>query len=66
MRAIFNAFVDKVFVSKEKITVHIRADFSLLAETVTNEQLSGVIHHLPTVKVEKVLNRKTHIHGRLS
>ena len=63
MRAMFNAFVDKVVVSKEKITVHLRTDFSLLCE-VTNEQLSGVIHSLPTVKIEKVINRKKHIHGK--
>ena len=63
MRAMFHAFVDKVVVSKEKITVHIRTDFSLLCE-VTNERLSGVIHSLPTVRVEKVINRKKHIHGK--
>lgn len=64
MRAMFYAFVEKVIVSKEKITVHIRTEFSLLSE-VTNEQVSGVIHSLPTVKLEKVINRKKHIHGRL-
>ena len=63
MRLIFSTFVEKVIVSREKITVHIRADFSLMA-TVTNEQVSGVIHSLPTVKVEKVINRKKHIHGK--
>ena len=64
MRVMFHTFIDKVFVSKEKITVHLRADFSLMSETVTNEQLSGVIHSLPTVTVEKVINRKKHIHGK--
>ncbi len=64
MRLIFSTFVEKVIVSREKITVHIRADFSLMA-TVTNEQVSGVIHSLPTVKIEKIINRKHHIHGRL-
>lgn len=64
MRVMFHTFIDKVFVSKEKITVHIRTDFSLMSETVTNEQLSGVIHSLPTVRVEKVINRKKHIHGK--
>lgn len=65
MRVMFYTFVDKVFVSKEKVTVHIRADFSLMSETVTNEQLRGVIQSLPTVKLEKIINRKKHIHGRL-
>lgn len=64
MRVMFHTFIDKVFVSKEKVTVHIRADFSLMSETVTNEQLSGVIHSLPTVKVEKIIPRKKHIHGK--
>lgn len=63
MRLIFSTFVEKVIVSREKITVHIRADFSLMA-TVTNEQVSGLIHSLPTVKVEKVITRKKHIHGK--
>ena len=64
MRVMFHTFIDKVFVSKERITVHIRTDFSLMSETVTNEQVSGVIHSLPTVKFEKVINRKKHIHGK--
>ena len=64
MRVMFHTFVDKVFVSKERITVQIRTDFSLMSETVANEQLSGVIHSLPTVRVEKVINRKKHIHGK--
>lgn len=64
MRVVFHTFIDKVFVSKERITVQIRTDFSLMSETVANEQLSGVIHSLPTVRVEKVINRKKHIHGK--
>ena len=63
MRAMFHAFVEKVDVNNEKITVHIRTDFSLLA-TVANEQLSGVIHSLPTVTIEKVINRKKNVHGK--
>lgn len=64
MRVMFHTFIDKVFVSKERITVQIRTDFSLMSETVANEQLSGVIHSLPTVKIEKVIPRKKHIHGK--
>lgn len=63
MRLMFATFIEKVVVSREKITVHIRADFSHMA-AVTNKQLTGVIHHLPTVKIEKVINRKKHIHGK--
>ena len=63
MRVMFHTFIDKVVVNREKITVHIRADFSLMSE-VTNEQVSGVIHSLPTVNIEKVINRKKHIHGK--
>lgn len=64
MRIMFYTFIDKVSVSKEKVTVHVRTDFSLMSETVTNEQLSGVIHTLPTVTIEKVINRKKHLNGR--
>lgn len=63
MRLMFATFVEEIVVSRERITVHIRADFSRMA-AVTNEQVSGVIHHLPTVTIEKVLNRKKHIHGK--
>lgn len=64
MRIMFHTFVEKVLVSKEKVTVHIRTDFSLMSRTVTNEQLSGVIHSLPTVRAEKVINRKKILRGR--
>lgn len=64
MRVIFHTFIDKVYVSKERVTVHIRADFSLMSEAVANEQLGGVIHSLPTVRIEKLIARKKHIHGK--
>lgn len=64
MRIMFHTFIDKVFISKERVTVHIRTDFSLMSETVANEQLRGVIHSLPTVTIEKVIPRKKHIHGK--
>lgn len=63
MRLMFATFVEKVVVSRERITVHIRADFSHMA-AVANKQLTGVIHHLPTVNIEKVINRKKHVHGK--
>lgn len=63
MRVIFHTFIENVVISREKITVHIRTDFSLMCE-VANKQLSGVIHSLPTAKIEKTINRKKHIHGK--
>ena len=56
--------LERVDVSNEKITIHIRMDFSIMSETVTNKQLSGVFHSLPTVTMERVIKRKKHIHGR--
>ena len=64
MRIMFNTFIEKVDVGNEKITIHIRMDFSIMHFEVANEQLSGVIHSLPTSKIEKVIKRKKHVHGR--
>ena len=64
MRIMFNTFIERVDVSNEKITIHIRMDFSIMSETVANRQLSGVFHSLPTVTMERVIKRKKHVHGR--
>lgn len=64
MHSMFHVFVDRIDVGLEKITVHIRTDFSFMSEVVANEQLSGVIHTLPTVKTERVINRKKNVHSR--
>ena len=64
MRIMFNTFVERVDVGNEKITIHIRMDFSIMHSEVANEKLSGVFHSLPTVKFERVIKRKKHIHGR--
>ena len=64
MRIMFNTFIERVDVSNEKITIHIRMDFSIMSETVANRQLSGVFHSLPTVKIERVIKRKKYVHGR--
>jgi hypothetical protein len=64
MRIMFNTFIERVDVSNEKITIHIRMDFSIMSETVANRQLSGVFHSLPTVTIERVIKRKKHVHGR--
>lgn len=64
MRIMFNTFVEKIDVGNEKITIHIRMDFSIMHFEVTNEQLSGLFHSLPTVTIERVIKRKKHIHGK--
>lgn len=64
MRIMFNTFVEKVDVDNEKITIHIRMDFSNLDLEGDNEQLSGVFHSLPTSRATKTLRRKQHVHGR--
>lgn len=63
MRFIFSTFVEKVIVNRERITVHVRADFSHMS-AVTNEQVSGAIRSIAPVKTEKIINRKRHIHGK--
>ena len=64
MRIMFNTFIEKIDVSNEEITIHIRMDFSIMDSEVASEQLSGVIHSLPTSKFERVIKRKKHIHGK--
>ena len=64
MRIMFNTFIEKVDVDNEKITIHIRMDFSIMNFEVANEQLSGVFHSLPTVKIKRMIKRKKHIHGK--
>ena len=64
MRIMFNTFLERVDVDNEKITIHIRVDFSIMDFEVTNEQLGGVFHSLPTVKIERIIKRKKHIHGK--
>jgi site-specific DNA recombinase len=58
MRVIFNTFVERIDVDNEKIAIHIRMDFSIMNFVVTNEQIGGVFHSLPTAKLTKVLKRK--------
>ena len=63
MRLMFATFIDKVVVNCEKIVVHIKMDFSHMV-MVTSKQVRGVIHTLPTIIVEKVINRKKNVHGK--
>ena len=65
MRAMFSTFVDKVVVSIDRVEVHIRVDFSHMVMGA-NENLCGVFHSLPTIKIKRVINRKKNIHGKIS
>lgn len=63
MRVMFTTFVDKVVISKEKITVHIHTPFSRMGGG-DSERLSGVFHRLSPVKITRNFPRKKHIHGK--
>ena len=63
MRIMFNTFVEKVVVGKEKITVHIHTPFSRMGGG-DNERFRGVIHHLEPVKLQATITRKKHVHGK--
>lgn len=64
MKIMFNTFVERIDVGNEKITIHIRMDFSTMDSVVASRKLSGVIHSLPTTKIERMIIRKRHIHGK--
>lgn len=63
MRVVFSTFVDKVIVGKEKITAHLKADFSLMGGG-DSRQVSGVIHNLATVNIQTEFDRKTNLRDR--
>ena len=63
MRIMFNTFIEKVVVGKEKITVHIHTPFSRMGGG-DKQRLGGVIHHLEPVKLQATIKRKSHIHGK--
>lgn len=60
MRAIFSAFVEKVIVGKEKITVHIAVDFSAVDGEYRGDNVwnSGVLQTLAPVKAIFSFKRK--------
>lgn len=62
MRAVFSAFVERVVVGKEKITVHIVTDFSVTGGD--SEWLSGVNLPLSPVKFLVKINRKRNLRDR--
>lgn len=63
MRIMFNTFIEKIIVGKEKITVHIHTPFGCMGGG-DNEKLTGVIHKLSPVRIERSFPRKKHIHGK--
>lgn len=63
MRIMFNTFVEKVVVSKEKITVFVHTPFSRMGGG-DKRRLSGVIQKLEPVKIVRKIPRKKHIHGK--
>ena len=65
MRIMFNTFIEKVVVGKEKITVYIHTPFSRMGDG-DNRRFGGVIQKLEPVKLERSFPRKKHIHGKIS
>lgn len=63
MRVMFNTFVERVEIGKEKITVHIHTPFSRMGGG-DKQRFSGVIHTLEPAKTERSFPRKTHVHGK--
>ena len=63
-RIMINTFVERVDVSKEKVTVHIHTPFSRM-DRGYNGNFTGVLHRLSTVKLTRSFPRKKNIHGRL-
>ena len=63
MRVMFNTFVEKVVIGKEKITVHIHTPFSRMGGG-DNKQFGGVIQKLEPATVRRSFPRKKHIHGK--
>ena len=63
MRIVFNAFIEKVVIGKEKITVHIHTPFSRMGGG-DKQRFRGVIQKLSPVKIEATVPRKKHVHGK--
>lgn len=63
-RIMINTFVERVDVSKEKVTVHIHTPFSRMDRGYKPCHV-GLIQRLSTVKVTRTFPRKKNIHGRL-
>lgn len=63
-RIMINTFVERIDVSREKVTVHIHTPFSCMDRGYKG-CYAGVIHRLSTVKLERTFPRKKNIHGRL-
>lgn len=63
MRIMFNTFVERVVIGKEKITVHIHTPFSRMGGG-DKQRFRGVIQKLAPVKITRTIPRKKHIHGK--
>lgn len=63
-RIMINTFVERIDVSREKVTVHIHTPFSCMDRGYKG-CYAGLLHRLSTVKVVRSFPRKKNIHGRL-
>lgn len=63
-RIMINTFVERIDVSREKVTVHIHTPFSRMDRGYKG-CYTGLLHRLSTVKLERAFPRKKNIHGRL-
>ena len=65
MRIVFNTFIEKVVIGKEKITVHIHTPFGRMGGG-DKRRFGGVIQKLSPVTLEATVPRKKHVHGKNS
>ena len=65
MRIVFNTFIEKVVIGKEKITVHIHTPFCRMGGG-DKQRFRGVIHQLSPVALQATVQRKKHVHGKNS
>lgn len=63
MRIVFNTFIEKVVIGKEKITVHIHTPFGRMGGG-DKRRFGGVIQKLSPAKLEAIVPRKKHVHGK--
>lgn len=65
MRIIFNTFIERVVIGKEKITVHIHTPFGRMGGG-DKQRFRGVIQKLSPVTLQATVPRKKHVHGKNS
>ena len=64
MQSVFSAFVEKVIVTGDSITVFVNTDFSVLCAG-DSRKFAGAIRHLSPVKFAAFLPRKQQLFGRM-